>query len=157
MILHKVAPGTNPPCADLMCAFHTAACSERVRQRVLSRKHRWDRGDSEVELNRKVCAVKGTIVWTCIEGYGVSLTTERAPSPNLLKLPAHTVGCPPAPRCEHRRSNTPENQSAHPLGNAHASILWWSDSSDGLCEWRREGFFHVRWRNVNKLKTEGDI
>lgn len=108
-------------------------------------------GGSEVELNRKVCAVNGTIVWRCIEGYGVSLTTERAPSPNLLKLPAHTVGPPPTPRCEHRRSNTPENQSAHPLGNAHASVLWWSDSSDGLCERRREGFFHVRWRKRRTL------
>lgn len=108
-------------------------------------------GDSEVELNRKVCAVNGTIVWRYIEGYGVSLTTERAPSPNLLKLPAHTVGPPPTARCEHRRSNTPENQSAHPLGSAHASVLWWSDSSDGLCEWRREGFFHVRWRNRRTL------
>lgn len=111
-------------------------------------------GDSEVELNRKVCVVKGTIAWTCIEGYGMSLPTERAPSPNSLKLPAHTVGPPPAPRCEHRRSNTPENQSAHPLGNAHTGVLWWSDSSDSLCECRREGFFHVRWRNVRKLKTE---
>lgn len=114
-------------------------------------------GGSEVELNRKVCAVKGTIVWRFIEGYGVSLTTERASSPNLLKLPAHTVGPPPAPRCEHRRSNTPEYQSAHPLGNAHASVLWWSDSSDGLCERRREAFFQVRCRNVKTLKAERDV
>lgn len=152
MILHKLAPGTNPPYVAPPCAFHTAACSGKVGRRVLRRKRRWNGGgDSEVELNRKVCAVNGTMVWRCIEGYGVSLTTERAPSPNLLKLPAHTVGPPPTPRCEHRRSNTPENQSAHPLGDAHASVLWWSDSSDGLCERRREGFFHVRWRKRRTL------
>lgn len=51
------------------------------------------------------------------------INNTQAPSPNLLKLPAHSMGPLPAPRCEYNRSNTPETQSAHPLSNAHTSLL----------------------------------
>lgn len=61
------------------------------------------------------------------------INNTQAPSPNLLKLPAHTVGPLPTPRCEHNRSNTPENQSDHPLGNAHTDLLWWSGNYERLC------------------------
>lgn len=43
MILHKLAPGTNPPYVAPLCAFHTAACSRKVGRRVLRRKRRWNR------------------------------------------------------------------------------------------------------------------
>lgn len=87
------------------------------------------------------------------------INNTQAPSPNLLKLPAHTVGPLPAARCEHNRSNTPENQSAHPLDDAHTSLLWWSDNPEVPVRVEEKGsVFNISCesekRNVGKLENE---
>ena len=140
MLSLKLAPGTNPPppppllpplshvyCVCVCTCMHECVHSIHFAFRgaegrsVLSRRYRWDWGLG-AEEKKGVCRGGNNRcewrVW-CV------INNTLAPSPNLLKLPAHTVGPLPAPRCEHNRSNTPEIQSAHPLSNAHTSLLWW--------------------------------
>lgn len=151
MLSLKLAPGSNPPLCrprpmytSCVCvcvfAFHTL-CVQRVRGWVLSRRRRWDLGtrSGRKEKIKGACS-KGNNRWTCSRRYGVSLITHR---PHLL-IYSNYLPTQWAP-CQRRGVNTTDQIHLKIKVPTHSAtptraLLWWSDSSEGLCG--REGF-HV--------------
>lgn len=93
MLSLKLAPGTNPPllpppCAPCVCIPHSGTL-EGLRVGV-ELEAQMGPGDLE-RKKRKVCR-GGNNRRTCIGGYKGVINSAQAPSPNLLKLRAHTVG-----------------------------------------------------------------